>query len=330
MTDRHTRRGFGRAFRTAIVTALATLSIPLCVSAAEYPSKAITYIVPYTPGATNDNSARIIAQKLSQKFGQPVVIENKPGAGGTIGADFVAKAAPDGYTLLNASSGNLTTAPQLIKTGFDPFKDLTPVGYIGDSRSVIAVHPDVPAKTLQEFIAYAKANPGKLNFGSAGNGSAGHIAGEYLKKRTGIDMVHVPYRGSAPAVSDVVAGLLQVMIDPVTASYVRAGKLRGLAFTGVETSEDLPGVPPIAQAGFPDWELSSSFLTVAPAATPKEIVATLNKAMIEIAGDPEAVKALRSLGVEPRPLTPEEITARLRKEAEVNGRIIKEANIKAD
>jgi tripartite-type tricarboxylate transporter receptor subunit TctC len=294
-----------------------------------YPSRLIRYVVPYPPGATNDNSARIIARELSDRLSEPVVIENRAGGGGTLAAEYVAKAAPDGYTLLNASSGNLSTSPQLLRTAFDPFRDLVPVGYVGASRSVIAIHPAVPATTLAELIAFARRNPGKLNFGSAGHGSAGHIAGEYLKIRAGIDMVHVPYRGSAPAASDLVAGLIQVFIDPLTATFVRAGKARGLAFYGISTSEDLPGVPPIGEAGFPDWELSSFFFTSAPAGTPSDVVAILNGALREIAADPQATAALRALGLDPRPLRPGAIAQLLRDEYEVNRRIIEAAKIKA-
>ncbi len=194
-----TRRG---TTRRAILAggAAAALTMPFQSHAeAAYPGRLISYVVPFPPGATNDNAARIVARKLSEKLGQTIVIENKSGGGGSIGAEFVAKARPDGYTLLNASTGNLTIVPHLIRTGYEPFRDFTPVGYVGLSRSVFAIHPSVPAQTLQDLVAYARANPGKLNFGSAGNGSGGHLAGEYLKLRAGIDMVHVPYRGSAAA-----------------------------------------------------------------------------------------------------------------------------------
>jgi tripartite-type tricarboxylate transporter receptor subunit TctC len=261
-------------------------------------------------------------------LGQPVIIENKAGAGGTLGAEYVAKSAADGYTLLNTSSGNLSTAPQLVRVGFDPFNDLVPVGFVGASRSVIAVHPSVPANTLPELIAYARANPGKLNFGSAGNGTAGHIAGEYLKLRTGIDMVHVPYRGSAAAANDLIAGLIQVVIDPITAPYIRAGKARGLAFYGIESSDDLPGVPTVAEAGFPDWELSSFFFTSAPAGTPAEVIGTLNHILRELAVEPETVKSLQGLGLEPRSLKPGEVAHLLRREYEVNKRVIVAARIR--
>jgi tripartite-type tricarboxylate transporter receptor subunit TctC len=318
--------------RRRVLIAGAVLAAPALPSAANaspvYPSRPIQYVVPYPPGATNDNSARIIARKLSERLGQPVVIENRAGGGGTLGADYVAKASPDGYTLLNTSSGNLSTAPQLVRTGFDPFRDLVPVGYVGTSRQVIAVHPAVPARTLSELIEYARANPGKLNFGSAGHGTGSHIAGEYLKIRTGINIVHVPYRGSAPAANDLIAGLIHIFIDPLGATYVRAGKVRGLAFYGISSSEDLPGVPSIAEAGFPDWELSSFFFTSAPAGTPRDIIAMLGKTMRDIAVDPQAVDALLGLGVEPQPLLPEEIARKLRTEYEVNKRVIEAAKIK--
>lgn len=320
-----------RPDRRFVLTSALALSVLGGPAFAEtYPAKPITYVVPFPPGATNDNSARIIVRKLSEKLGQPVVIENKPGGGGSLGADFVAKAKPDGYTLLNASSGNLTIAPHLIKTGYDPFRDLAPVGYVGDSRSVFAIHPSVPAKTLPELIAYAKANPGKLNFSSAGNGSGGHMAGEYLKLRTGIDIVHVPYRGSAAAANDAVAGLVQILIDPITAPFVRSGQLRGLAVSGNDLRDDLPGVPGIAEAGFPYWALRGGFVALAPAATPAPILARLNQAFAEILVDPDTVKALNAIGLVPRVLKPEEITERLKKESATNAEIIKTANIKAD
>jgi tripartite-type tricarboxylate transporter receptor subunit TctC len=318
--------------RRRVLMAGAALAVPAPPFAAKaspvYPSRPIQYVVPYPPGATNDNSARIIARQLSERLGQPVVIENRAGGGGTLGADYVAKANPDGYTLLNTSSGNLSTAPQLVHTAFDPFRDLVPVGYVGTSRQVIAIHPSVPATTLPELIEFARANPGKLNFGSAGHGTGSHIAGAYLKIRTGIDIVHVPYRGSAPAANDLIAGLIHIFIDPLCATYVRAGKARGLAYYGISSSEDLPGVPPIAAAGFPDWELSSFFFTSAPAATPRDIIATLGQTLREIAVDPQASNALRSLGVEPRPLHPEDVARMLRAEYEVNKRVIEAAKIR--
>lgn len=310
-------------------TALAALALPAGLRAETFPSRPVSYVVPFPPGATNDSSGRVVAHKLGEKLGQTVIVDNKSGGGGSIGAEFVAKARPDGHTLLNASTGNLTIAPHLVRTGYDPFRDFRPVGYIGASRSVFAVHPDVPAATLQELIAYARANPGKLNFGSAGNGSGGHLAGEYLKLRTGIDMVHVPYRGSAAAAKDATAGLIQILIDPIAAPLVRSGHLRGLAVSGNDLREDLPGVPGIAEAGLPDWEPSGGFVAVAPSATPAAVLARLEAVFGEILSDPPTVAALNAIGLKPLVLTPDRIVERLRQESDTNRRIIEAASITA-
>ena len=310
--------------RRALLGAVAALPFARIASADPRP---LNYVVPFPPGATNDNSARIVAPKLAEALGTTVIVDNKAGGGGSIGADHVAKAAPDGRTLLNASTGNLTIVPQLIQTGYDPFRDFTPLALIGESRSIFAVHPSLPVKTLAEFVAYARAHPGELNFGSAGNGSGGHLAGEYLKLRTGIDMQHVPYRGSAPAVQDTIAGRIQVMIDPITATYVRSGQLRGLAVAGNDLRDDLPGVPSIAEAGFADWEIQGGFVAAAPAATPGPVLARLHTAFARVLSDGATVRALNGIGLTPRLLTPDQIVARLRRESEINGRIIAQAKI---
>ncbi|MBP6766353.1 MAG: tripartite tricarboxylate transporter substrate binding protein [Reyranella sp.] len=319
-----------RHFIAAGAAAIATMALPFQLRAESYPGRPITYVVPFPPGATNDNSGRIVARKLGEKLGQTIVVDNKSGGGGSIGAEFVAKSKPDGLTLLNASTGNLTVAPQLMRTGYDPFRDFSPVGYVGTSRSVFAIHPSLPVKTLEELIGYARENPGKLNFGSAGNGSGGHLAGEYLKLRTNIDMVHVPYRGSAAAAKDATAGLVQLMIDPITAPLVRSGQLRGLAVSGNDLRDDLPGVPSIAEAGIADWELSSGFVAVAPAGTPAPVLARLNQIFAGILSDASTIASLNAIGLRPLVLTPEEIVASLKKESDTNRRIIEVAKITAD
>ena len=310
--------------------AIATAALPHQLRAETYPGRPISYVVPFTPGATNDSSGRIVARKLGEKLGQTVVVDNKSGGGGSIGAEFVARSKPDGHTLLNASTGNLTIAPHLVRTGYEPFRDFKPVGYVGASRSVFAIHPSLPVKTLQELIAYARENPERLNFGSAGNGSGGHLAGEYLKLRANIDMVHVPYRGSAPAAKDATAGLVQLMIDPITAPLVRSGQLRGLAVSGNDLRDDLPGVPSIADAGIPNWELSSGFVAVAPASTPAPVLARLNEVFAEILSDAPTIASLNAIGLRPLVLTPDEIVASLQKESDTNRRIIQAANITAN
>jgi tripartite-type tricarboxylate transporter receptor subunit TctC len=297
--------------------------------AQSFPARQIHYISPYPPGGTNDLVARVVGRKLAAKFAQPVVVDNRGGAGGTIGTHFVVQAPADGYTVLNASSGNLSSAPQVIGAPYDPLNDLIPVGFLGHIRFVFAVHPSVPATTLAEFIDYAKKNPRKINYGTAGNGTGGHIAGEYLRLRTGIDIVHVPYRGSAPALNDAVAGHVQLVLDPLAAQHVRAGKLRALAYSGASSSPDLPGVPGIEAAGLPKWEATNFYLAAVPAKTPPAIVEQLHRSFTELAHDAETVAELKLLGVEIQPLDMPRIAALLRSEIEVNDRVIKAAGIVA-
>ncbi|MFT4268036.1 MAG: tripartite tricarboxylate transporter substrate binding protein [Xenophilus sp.] len=272
--------------------------------------------------------ARIVSKRLAERLGHAtVVVENRGGAGGTLGATHVARAAADGHVILNASSGNLTSAPQIIGAAYDPFKDFVPVGFLGHVRFVLAAHPGLGVRTLPELIAYAKQHPGKINYGTAGNGTGGHIAGEYLKLRTGIDIVHVPYRGSALALQDAVAGHVQFVLDPLAAAYVKSGALRGLAFTGASRSPDLPGVPAIDQAGVPRWEATNFFVAVVRATTPPEIVQTLHRAFLQIAHEPAVQAELQALGVEIKPLSQAEIVRLLLTETAVNNRVIEAARL---
>jgi tripartite-type tricarboxylate transporter receptor subunit TctC len=308
--------------------ALAALG-PLPSRAQGFPDRPIHYISPYPPGGTNDLVARIVSRKLAARLSQPVVVDNRGGAGGTIGTQFVVQALADGHTVLNASSGNLTSAPQVIGVSYDPNADLIPVGFLGHIRFVFAVHPSLPVHTLAEFIAYAKQNPRKINYGTAGNGTGGHIAGEYLRLRTGIDIVHVPYRGSAQALTDTVAGHVQLVLDPLAAQHVRAGKLRALAFSGATSSPDLPGVPSIETAGLPRWEATNFYMAAVPARTPPAVVQELHRHFIELARDAETVADLKALGVEIQPLAMAQISALLKAEIDVNNRVIRAAGITA-
>jgi len=294
-----------------------------------YPDRALHLVSPYPPGGTNDLVARVAGRKLSALLGQPVVVDNRGGAGGTLGTAAVAQGAADGYTVLNASSGNLTSAPQVLGASYDPLADLVPVGFLGHTRFVFAVHPSVPATTLPEFLDYARRNPGRINYGTAGNGTGGHIAGEYLRLRTGIDIVHVPYRGSAPALNDAVAGHVQLVLDPLAAPYVRAGKLRGLAYSGASSAPDLPGVPGIDAAGVPRWEATNFFLAAVPAQTPPAVVQALLRAYDALARDAAAAAELKALGVEIAPLSQAQITQLLKSEIAVNNLVIARAGIQA-
>lgn len=294
-----------------------------------FPARQLHYVSPYPPGGTNDLVARIMSRKLAASFSQPVVVDNRGGAGGTIGTQFVVQSAADGYTVLNASSGNLSSAPQVLGAPYDPLTDLVPVGFLGHTRFVFAVHPSVPVNSMAELIAYAKRNPRKINYGTAGNGTGGHIAGEYLRLRTGIDIVHVPYRGSAPALNDAVAGHVQLVLDPLAAQHVRAGKLRALAYSGAIASPDLPGVPSIEAAGVPGWEATNFFLAAVPAKTPAGVVEQLHRRFVELARDAETVAELKTLGVEIQPLSMPQISALLKAEIDVNNRVIQAAGITA-
>ena len=295
--------------------------------AADYPQRPVHYVSPYPPGGTNDLVARIVSKRLAGLLGTSVIVENRGGAGGTIGTSYAAHANADGYTVLNASSGNLTSAPQVIGASYHPLTDLVPVGFLGDIRFVFASHPSLNVKSLKDLIDYAKVHPGKINYGTAGVGTAGHLAGEYLKLRTGIDIVHVPYRGSAPALTDAVAGHVQLVIDPLATQYVRSGDLRGLAFSGATAAPDLPGVPSIDAAGVPHWEVTNFYLAVVPAATPAAVVSDLSAAFLKLAADPSVVAGLKPLGVEIKPLDRNQTVALLKSEIAVNDRVIAAAHI---
>ncbi|WPB55792.1 tripartite tricarboxylate transporter substrate binding protein [Xylophilus sp. GOD-11R] len=298
-----------------------------------FPSRPINLVVPYPPGGTNDNVARIVSKRLSEKLHQPVVVDYKPGAGGTIGAGFVASAPADGYTLLNASIGNLAIAPQLVPVRFDPFADLTPIAYVGGARTAIAVNPQLPVRTLQELIDYARAHPGKLSYGTSGNGTPGHLAGEYFKQLTGVDIRHVPYRGSAQAVADVVAGHVDVVFDPLGNQFVRSGKLRALAFFGGPTAPaDLAGVPSIAQAGVKNWEdgLAGSFFIVASSHLPPAVLTRLQTTVADILREPDTVKALADVQVVAQALSPKQAAEQIRGVHDLAARLIASSKVRPD
>ncbi|MFB8831788.1 Bug family tripartite tricarboxylate transporter substrate binding protein [Azotobacter sp. CWF10] len=297
-------------------------------SFAAYPEKPIVLIVPYAPGGTNDNIARLLAEHLATELGQSVVVENKPGAGGTLGAAHVAHAKADGYTLLNASIGNLAIAPQLVKAQFDPFADLTPLANIGESRSVIAINPKLPITSIAELIAYAKANPGKLSYGSSGHGSPGSISLEYLKLLAGIDIVHVPYKGSAPALSDVIAGHVDLLSDPLANGAVKSGHLRGLAYFGATEAPDLPGVPSLLET-YPQWNFSGAFLAAAPSGTPTEVVSRLRTAFDKVLASSQVIAKLQGMGVSAQRLSPEETSKLIRKTHDISAEIIEKAHLQA-
>ncbi len=271
-------------------------------NAQQWPNRVVKFVVPFAAGGTTDILGRLMAQRLSEEYGQQFVVENKAGAGGNIGADSVAKAAPDGYTFVVGTPGPHVINQFLYKNQpFDGAKDLAPVMVIARVPNLISVHPDVKARTLKELIELVKAQPGKLSYATAGIGGTGHVAMELLKSMTGIDIVHVPYRGSAPSLTDVVAGRVEVSSDnlPPVQPFVEAGKLRALAVTTTKRWPELPDVPTVAEAGVPGYEASAWFTIAAPAKTPREIIDKMNASMNKYISEPEMIAKMRKLGAEP-------------------------------
>ncbi len=296
-----------------------------------WPAKPIHLVVPFTPGGSSDILGRAIAQKLQEAWGQPVVIDNVPGAGGSLGADRVAKAAPDGYTLLMGHIGNLAVAPAIYpKLPYDPLRHFTPVAWVANVPNVLAVHPSVPAQTLPELIALAKARPGQLNYGTGGNGSAAHLATEYLKLESRTFMVHVPYRGTAPAVTDLIAGQIQLVFTggPAVIPFVKSGQLRALAVSSRKRLEALPNVPTVAESGFKDFEADQWYGVVAPAGTPPDIVRKLNAQINLALASAELKTRLQAEGALAMPATPEAFGALIAREITRWKPVVQAGNIK--
>jgi len=293
-----------------------------------YPSRPIRYVSPYPPGATNDNTSRLMSRALTQRLGVPVVVENRAGAGGSVGSRLVAGAAPDGYTVLNASAGNLTVVPHLGHAGYDPLRDFAPVALTGDSFSLFAVHPALPVRSVAEFVEYARRNPGKLNYSSAGIGTAGHLRGALLAEEAGLDIVHVPFPGSAPAANALVAGDVHVMFDPIAAPHVRGGRARAIAVFGDGRWDEFAEAPNITEAGIGlDWPSVGWFGLFAPARTPAHAIEALNLAFNAGLADPEVEAALRRFGLVPRQATPAELTERVAREHAAVGQALRRLNI---
>lgn len=312
--------------------ALASLCLPLTVLAQAFPSKTITLVVPNPPGGLVDTSARLVAEPLARLIGQPVVIDNKPGASGNLAYQNVARSAKDGHTLLVSYSGYHIANPILMDKLPWELKDLAPVGLITIATNVIAIHPSVPANNLREFIAYAKQNPGKLNYASQGNGSVSHIGTEIFKLQTGVSMVHVPYKGSGQAIADVLAGQVQVFITtpPSVMGHVQTGKLKALAVTGKTRHPQMLQVPTVAEAGLSGFELESWVALYAAAGTPPAVLQKLSQEVKRSMELPETKQRADAAGIEVRFLSPADTTKQLELETLDWGRAIKAANIKVD
>jgi tripartite-type tricarboxylate transporter receptor subunit TctC len=295
-----------------LAAALAVMALPWHAQAQSYPNKPVKLVAPSTPGDAPDVIARLVADKLSTALGQQFVVENRPGAGGVVGSDYVAKAAPDGYTLIMGNAGSHgINAAVYAKLPYDIQKDFAPVSQIAIAPNVMVINPSVPANSVAEFIAYAKANPGKLSYASGGNGSSAHMSMELFKSMAGIDIQHVPYKGSSPALTDVVSGQVVAFIGnmPPTVPLIKAGKLRALAVTTRSRSALMPELPTIAEAGLPGFETVAWFGVLAPTATPPDVVNKLSAEIARIAKSPEIRDKLVAMGAEPVGSTPEEFKA---------------------
>jgi tripartite-type tricarboxylate transporter receptor subunit TctC len=316
-----------------LIFILALAAPALSAQAQSYPSKPIRLVCPFPPGGAVDIASRATAHTLSQILGQPVTVDNRPGAGGNIGAEITAKAAPDGYTLLMTTSGIMGINPALYsKIPFDSVKDFSPVSMLVSLNNVLVLHPSVPAKSVQEVIAMAKAQPGKLTYASSGNGTSIHLSGELFKSMAGVDMLHIPYKGSSPAVTDLLAGQVNMMFDNIPSSlpHIKSGKLRALAVTGSKRSPSLPDLPTIAEAGVPGYDSYVWFGVVAPAGTPPEIIAKLNAALVKTAATPEFRDRLTGQGYDVMSSTPEQMATSIRGEIAKWGKVVKASGAKVD
>ena len=318
----------------AIVLAIACAAHGAPAVAADgYPAKAIRMVVPFPPGGTTDILARVAGQKITAATGQQVIIDNRAGAGGNIGTELVAKAAPDGYTLLADPGSTLTINPSLFsKLPFDTLKDFSPVTIIAAVPNLLVVHPSLPVKNVKELIALAKARPGQLNYASTGAGQSTHLSMELFKVTAGVDMTHIPYKGSSPALTDLLAGQVPLMFDnmPSSLPHVKANKLRALAVSTLKRSPALPSLATVAESGLPGFEVSVWFGVLAPAGTPRDVVARLNAIIVKALANPDTRERLAGQGAEPIGNTPEEFTAQMQRDLVKWAKVVKSAGIKLD
>jgi len=301
-------------------------------TAQPYPSKPVRFIVPFAPGGGTDVLARLLAQSLYEPLGQPVIVDNRPGAGGVIGAEIAAKAPADGYTIVLGSPGPLTINPNLQRVPYDTLRDFAPISLATISPFVLVLHPSVPAASVKELIALAKSKPGQLNYGSAGTGSVSHFSSEQFKALAGISITQIPYKGAGPAVTDLLAGRLHFMFEnlPTVIAHVRAGKLKLLAVGTKTRSKIVPEYPTVAEAGVPGYESSTAFGVLAPAKTPAAVIGRLNRELVNILQSAGVREKMAAQGVETVGGTPQDYAAHLKEELAKYGRIVKTAGIKVD
>lgn len=302
-------------------------------SAQNYPTRAIRMVIHFPPGGPTDFVGRALGQKLSEAWKQQIIVENRPGAGGVIGIETVLRAPPDGYTLLFGTSGSLALAPALLPNlPYDVFKDLAPIVLAVINPQMLVVHPSLPVKSVQDLIKLAKSKPGQINYASVGPGSPNHMGMELLKSMAGINMVHIPYKGTAPAVTDLLSGQVSALFNsiPTVLPHVQSGRLRGIAVGSAKRSPAVPDIPTVAEAGLKDYQYATWYALLAPAAVPKDIIAKINAESVKALSAPEMSKRLSSQGAEPSPGTPEDLGKFMRNEFEGWKKVIKAANIKLE
>ena len=310
--------------------ALAAPAIRSASAQGAWPNKAVKLVVPYAPGGASDTMARPWADKLTQAFGHPFVIDNRGGAAGTIGAESVTRSAPDGYTFLFSPNSIMNVVPQLRKVGYDPRKDLTPVGRVGDLHCGFVIRPEIGPSSIKEVVEYAKKNPGKLAYGSSGLGTSAQLRLEMFKLQTGADILHVPYRGSADAMNDLLAGTVQMMNEINVLPHVKAGKLKLLCINHELRNPEFPDVPTLTEAGYPNSDVPIWYSIQAPAGVPKEIIATFNRKIVELAKTDDMIRRLREVSVICPIQTPEEVAAFTEADFASNGKLIRDAKVKLD
>jgi tripartite-type tricarboxylate transporter receptor subunit TctC len=332
------RRFGNRSMRVSLlrwcaIAVLGGLAGLIHAQAQSYPNKPIRYIVPFAPGGSTDLLARLVAQKLQEAWGQPVVVDNRPGAGGAIGAEAAAKSPPDGYTIIGGTiSTHAINASVYSKLPYDPIKDFEPVTLLATQPNMLVVHPSIPAKNVAELVALLKANPDKYSFSTAGNGTSAHLAGELFKSMTGTKMQHVPYKGSAQALVDAVGGQVSMSFDNINTAYVqvKAGKLRALAVTTAKRSGIAPEVPTMAEAGLPGYELGSWHGVFAPAGTPRDIVAKLNTGIVMALQAPDVREKLQTLGIDPVGSSVDAFSAFVKSEVPKWAKVVRESGATAE
>jgi tripartite-type tricarboxylate transporter receptor subunit TctC len=333
MTFRSALPRLAASLALAVATGAGLLALPAQAADVPFPSKPVRLIVPFTPGGSTDILARAVGQKLSETWKQPVIIDNRPGAGGAIGMELAAKAPADGYTMVMGHIGTLAANPALYKSlPYDPVRDFAPVTLVAMVPNVLVVGPAVPSQSVAEFIALAKSKPGKLDYGSGGNGSAAHLAMEYFKLKAGVDLQHVPYKGTAPALTDLLGGQIAVILTglPPVLQHVKAGKLRILGVASKERLKAFPDIPTIAESGVPGFEATQWYGLLVPAGTPKEIVAKIQRDTAAALKDAAVNERLAGEGAEPVGNSPEQFAAFIRSEIELWGKVIRATGMKAE